>query len=393
MLPVASVCRGISASISRTLVSPLRSSLRMPREFISHRLLATSALAHKSHTSIVPDNQFRNLHSVVAKSKKKGVRSVVPNQHALIQAQSEALRRSEIFRATAFSTAESYDFSKLQPILESRFQMMPFIADDVYMIQLPLDQSALNPSVPGDCFFFSNGVFVTWGASDHQIEALLRIAHKVGDGVYSDLEVECQGGIINDTIVIGSDLPSDQYKLAFSSGLARSAKLASLENQLDAHLDKNKQLPNHLQKGKRISMGRHAVLKDLGVLFKLRGNVNLHSELLDLPDFCWSSTRMESAFHDISRNLDVKARIAIFNKKLDYANELADVLKKHLHEEHGLVLEWIIILLIAVAVVFCTVNYRDELVEREKLKAKKRRAKAERGLEDALEESKILGGQ
>ncbi|KAJ3028345.1 UNVERIFIED_CONTAM: hypothetical protein HDU68_001895 [Siphonaria sp. JEL0065] len=248
---------------------------------------------------------------------------------------------------------------------------MPFAADDVYHIKLPMDQSIVNSLVPGEAFFFSNGVFVTWGASDHQIEALLRIAHKVGEDMYHDLEVEWKGGIVNDTIVIGSDLPADQYKLAFSSGLARSAKLASLENLLDSHLDKNKDIPTLLQKGKKLPIGRRAILKSLGELFSLRGNVNLHSELLDLPDFCWSSSRMEDAFSDISRNLDVRARIAIFNKKLDYANELSEVLRNHLHEEHSLKLEWIIIWLITIAVGFETVNYLDHLRQKEKIRARK----------------------
>ncbi|KAI8615723.1 hypothetical protein BC830DRAFT_1121148 [Chytriomyces sp. MP71] len=319
------------------------------------------------------------------KSKKKGVRSV-----GLSAVQS--LDHRIIRRATAFSVAENYRFEPLLVELQERYKLLPFIADDVYHVRLSpssiefalesTDSSLIETETdPGsEAFFFNNGVLVTWGASDSQIEELLLIANSVGESLYKDLEVEWfdyvvdpdhSGGIVNDTIVIGSDLPQDQYKLAFSSGLARSAKLASLENLLDAHLDKNKEIPDLLLRGKRLPLSRSTILKSLGELFSLRGHVNLHSELLDLPDFCWSSSQMEDAFSEISRNLDVRARIAIFNKKLDYANELAEVLRNHLHEEHSLKLEWCIIILISVEIAFEVVHFvdrwREQIEEDERL--------------------------
>ncbi|KAI8617003.1 hypothetical protein BC830DRAFT_1115767 [Chytriomyces sp. MP71] len=304
------------------------------------------------------------------KAKKMGVRLVTnPNKARL---------EMETRRASAFSIAESFDFRTLLAAIEAApesLKLMPFIADDVFHVAL--DPSSQTPPADpdSDAFFFDNGVFVTWGASDSQIEKLLNIANKVGLKRHDTLELEwfdyitdadqlSSGGIVNDTIVLGSDLPRDQSKLAYSSGLARSAKLASLENLLDAHLDKNRTVPSHLLLGKRLPFGRTTILQNLGEIYSLRGRVNLHSELLDLPDFCWSSSRMEDAFSNISRNLDVRARIAIFNKKLDYANELAEVVRNHLHEEHSLKLEWMIIWLISIAIGFETLHYFDRIREK-----------------------------
>ncbi|KAJ3227550.1 hypothetical protein HDU81_006584, partial [Chytriomyces hyalinus] len=39
-----------------------------------------------------------------------------------------------------------------------------------------------------EVFFFENGAFVAWGATDSQIEHLLGIAHRVGIKEYQDLE-------------------------------------------------------------------------------------------------------------------------------------------------------------------------------------------------------------
>ena len=168
-------------------------------------------------------------------------------------------------------------------------------------------------------------------------------------------------GMSADTIIIGTDLPSHQAKLAFSSGIGRSVKLACLENLLDRHILKNRYIPQILLSGKKLPLGRDAVLRNLGELFSLRALLNLHSELLDSPDFCWSNPKMEDCFDKISKSLDVKPRIAVFNKKLDYANQVAEVLHNHLHEQHSLKLEWFIIILIGVEIAFEVLHYAERL--------------------------------
>lgn len=153
----------------------------------------------------------------------------------------------------------------------------------------------------------------------------------------------------------------NQAKLAYSSGLARSVKLACLEVKLETHLNKNKGVPELLLRGRKLPFGRAVILQNLGELFSLRASLNLNSEMLDSPDFCWSSQKMEEYFDRISRNLDVRPRIAIFNKRLDYANEVAEVLRNHLHEQHSLKLEWCIIILISVEIAFECLHYAEKL--------------------------------
>lgn len=169
------------------------------------------------------------------------------------------------------------------------------------------------------------------------------------------------GGISSDSIIVGSDLPPEQAKLSFSSGLARSVKLSVLEGLLDKHILKNRHIPQILLSGKKLPLGQEAVLRNLGELFSLRAQANLHCEMLDAPDFCWSNSKMEDHFDSISKNLDVKPRIAIFNKKLDYANQIAEVLRSHLHDQHSLKLEWFIIILIGVEIGFEVLHYLERL--------------------------------
>lgn len=57
-------------------------------------------------------------------------------------------------------------------------------------------------------------------------------------------------------------------------------------------------------------------------------------------------------YDQVGRALDVNARIRVLNEKIDYASEIATVLREHLSEKHSIDLEWLIIFLISVEVVF-----------------------------------------
>ena len=69
----------------------------------------------------------------------------------------------------------------------------------------------------------------------------------------------------------------------------------------------------------------------------------------------WDSRQelgLEDYYDQVGKALDVGIRIRTLNQKMDYAQEIASVLRERLSEKHGLVLEWTIITLIAVEVVF-----------------------------------------
>jgi uncharacterized Rmd1/YagE family protein len=149
--------------------------------------------------------------------------------------------------------------------------------------------------------------------------------------------------------------------LGFSSGMSRSVKLATLEELLEQFLNSNRHIPEVLRTGKTLKLSRGEVLKQLGTLLSFRGTVNIHAELLDDPDFLWYNKDMEDCFDKVSRNLDIRRRITTFNKKLDYANELAAFLSDHLNQRHGTKLEWIIIWLIAVEVLSEFLHYAERL--------------------------------
>lgn len=150
-------------------------------------------------------------------------------------------------------------------------------------------------------------------------------------------------------------------KAAFSHAVAHSVKLHALEQQLQHFLAPMSDLPAILAAGKRLPLHRAQILAKLGQLLVLRAQLNLHSGVGEVPDIFWNDSARESLFTQTADGLDVRKRSAMLNRKLDYANEIAALLKEHMSEMHSLKLEWCIILLIAVEVCFELVHFGEKL--------------------------------
>jgi required for meiotic nuclear division protein 1 len=138
--------------------------------------------------------------------------------------------------------------------------------------------------------------------------------------------------------------------------LARSTKLAVLETSLYKYLSSTRVIPTLLSKGSRLPFNRRVILQKTGELLELRAQLNHYSELTDsLPDLFWDSRHelgLEGYYDQVGKALDVGVRIKTLNEKMDYAQEIASILRETLREKHSADLEWIIIILIAVEVGF-----------------------------------------
>lgn len=147
-------------------------------------------------------------------------------------------------------------------------------------------------------------------------------------------------------------------KIAFSSGLAKSTKLAVLESQLNKYIQTNKSMVDILSRGQLLP--RMAVLQKTGELLGIRGQLNLYSELTDsLPDLFWDSHSelgLEGYYDQVGRTLDTNIRVKQLNEKINYAQDIVNVLREATGEQKSLRSEWIIIYLITVELMFNMLN-------------------------------------
>ena len=316
---------------------------------------------------------------------------------------------------TAYAVAERFDLAKVVEILRSKgYEPDPLstgLYPQVVHIQVPISSiyrstnpkaHDLSPSEIGDVFVFPSGTVVTWALPEgftsyfatRTLQPATEHPHRepieTEDLDYLEDSNREHSTIKGETIVLGTkaathhaqrvhSTSSDETKaddssadsgyqtqtvdtvltkIAFSSGFARSTKLAILETSLSTYLTSTSQIPQLLSSGRRLpfAISRRFILRKTGELLLLRAQLNLYSELTDsLPDLFWDSKHelnLENYYDQVGKALDVGIRIKLLNEKMDYASEIATVLRERLSEKHGLFLEWTIIVLIAIEVGF-----------------------------------------
>jgi len=169
----------------------------------------------------------------------------------------------------------------------------------------------------GEIFFFNHGSMVCWGASDGEVEKILKMVSSAQVNAYLSLTEKenmdfifdssqyhlfplffdpkssisrhnysdrTQTKLVKETMVIatkGKNQPEIlNEKLALSNGIARSAKLGVLERKIDLYLSKTKDIPLMMKSGKTIPLSRVEVYQHIGQILNFRGYLNLHSEVI-----------------------------------------------------------------------------------------------------------------
>ncbi|KAJ5360999.1 hypothetical protein N7541_001843 [Penicillium brevicompactum] len=403
------VCLGCKRTLSRPLLRSQTQlifgypSLLLPRrkEFFSSgtHLNQSRGQASNHPTETHPDSQNQRRRGSRSPAAPTSLRRVaVEAQRSKDGFISKALLREQGLNGTktvtAYAVAEQFDIRRVRDILQEKgYEPDPLetgLFPQVVHVQIPIDsiRRVTNPSstdLPsdevGDVFVFPSGTVVAWSLPEGFTSFLAtRTLLPAAEGAHIDeLETEDlefvedpnrdNSVIKGDTIILGTNseqkegLPATHQsvdtvltKVAFSSGLARSTKLAVLESLLSNYFESTRPIPTLLSQGSRLPFTRDFILRKTGQLLSVRAQLNLYSELTDsLPDIFWDSRHelgLEGYYEQAGRALDVGIRIKLLNEKMDYAQEIASVLRERLSETHGLRLEWIIILLIAVEVGF-----------------------------------------
>lgn len=150
--------------------------------------------------------------------------------------------------------------------------------------------------------------------------------------------------VYGNTITLGAE--NMATKIAVSYALAQAVKLNQYENQVERTMSELEHLPETLSKTGRISIGKHEALKKTGTLFVVKSQINLHSDLLDTPDYFWDRPDGEAIYLATIKEMDLSMRISNLNKRLDIMKDLYDLLTDHIHNAHSHLLEIIIIVLL-----------------------------------------------
>ena len=260
-------------------------------------------------------------------------------------------------RIVAYCTATAYN---LKGLIESLKDLYPTtLFRDVVHFELS--------SGSKDLFCFSYGAIVMWGLSEEEELQILQTMkmHSISPQEVFERELMgfCYGSqakITNEIIELANK--NMLSRLAVSHGLAQSVRLATFESVIQKTINKTKHIPEDLAKAGKIPLSKKEIRKKMGELFLERSSVNLHFDILDVPEFFWDRSELEPLYRLIANHLDLETRVEVLNQRLDIVHELFQMLGNELNHQHSSKLELIIILLIVIEVVLTLVrDYLDIL--------------------------------
>ncbi len=266
-------------------------------------------------------------------------------------------------QCSSYCAGESYNLLAISEFFTKQSWPHRIYGREVLHIEADLFDLGEN----GDIWIYSYGCIVCWGISPDSEEKILK---KIEDFLENplpnyivdrcDYSISKQDDISyidteNNQIILQTQDP--YVCLSFSYGLSQSIKLSAFEESAERTIEENKSIPNMLIKTGKISLSRKTLAKRIGALFLERNFVNLHSDILDVPDFFWKRPRYEQYYEMAIKFMDVSQRIQILNDRLKVIHELYNILATELQHLHSSRMELIIIVLISFEVIIGLLHF------------------------------------
>lgn len=274
----------------------------------------------------------------------------------------------DLMQCTAFATADEYHLGSLsQELVSCGYVEVTSLPRDAANILVMGVENSAKEGDPGTIFLFREGAAVFWNVKDKTMKHVMQVLERHETEPYevalvhweneelNYIKAEGQSKLHRGEIKLNSELDLDDSileKFAFSNALCLSVKLAIWEATLDKFIESIQSIPEALKAGKKVKLSHKEVMQKMGELFALRHRINLSSDFLITPDFYWDRANLEELYDKTCQFLSITRRVKVMNEKLQHCMELTDLMRNHLTEKRALRLEWMIVILITIEVMF-----------------------------------------
>ncbi|KAK5663603.1 hypothetical protein OQA88_4034 [Cercophora sp. LCS_1] len=239
-----------------------------------------------------------------------------------------------------------------------------------------------------EMFIFSYGVVVFWNFTEHQEKDILAdlafAENETGVSLLirplSEIDFETEEfhfeyspdvkrpRVFNDMITL---LPRSDHmvKLTISHAIAQSTKLCLFEERMSETMLDAQHVPKRLALTGELNMTRTEIVKILGRLFKSRVDINLSSNILDVPNFFWDSEpTLHPLYVAIREYLEIDPRTKVLNERCKVFLDLAEILSDNAADAKMSYITWIIIILIVISIIVTVteVGLRFSILSKEK---------------------------
>ena len=251
-------------------------------------------------------------------------------------------------QVVAYCLADGFHWSKLQANWSSKKLIHEKINGDLVTL---FEEKTAQLSVA----VFEYGCVVFWGGNASYRKTILSQLRRFIKCEYLQRESEVfilqeakSTHIEGNTIQLATEKPA--HKIAISYAMAQAVRLGQYEGLVaQTYDDLNSVIASLAQRG-RVRMRSGKVLRKTGQLFYVRTQINLHSDLLDTPDYFWDRPEEEAVYAQVYNELDISKRLDNLNNRLDIMQDLYTMLSEQIKHQHSVWLEIIIIVLIGVEV-------------------------------------------
>ena len=138
---------------------------------------------------------------------------------------------------------------------------------------------------------------------------------------------------------------------ALAHALAQSTRLASFETAIEETINRTRFIPETLARTGAIALSRRSLARERGRVYLEKAHIVLKFNLLDTPEFLWEYPELERYYLALARYLEIRPRAAVLANRLEVIQELLEMMADEQKHRHSSLLEWIIIVLIAIEIV------------------------------------------
>ncbi|CAI5444408.1 unnamed protein product [Caenorhabditis angaria] len=238
----------------------------------------------------------------------------------------------------------------------------------------------INPGELSEIYVFRDGVVVFWNVESSQRSQVLRELERYAESPYDSMivmdeqdrmfykfsEQSTVSSIRQDRFYLAARhldafTPKKEAileRFALSQAFAASVKIGVWESLLNNLAEPLSTTTKSLRQGK-IPWSRKEALMNAGEFAALRHSINLDCTLLN-KDFYWERPELEKYYMMAGRHFSLDRRIGMLNKRLDYCEELVKMVDNTIALRHASHLEWMIIVLIVIEVIFDIFHFADK---------------------------------
>lgn len=140
-----------------------------------------------------------------------------------------------------------------------------------------------------------------------------------------------------------------------SLALSQSVGLEIREKSLENKMQESKKLYDKIENIK--ANDRKNLMSFAVGIAKERFEILSQLYLLDKPDIVWDDIELESLYNQLALQLELKSRFEVIEYKISFLKESVEFITDRVNQKSSEFLEWIIICLIVIEILFSTYEY------------------------------------